>query len=78
MRPGADHLSIPFRFLNLDRDTPMHMAPDLRVRVHDDDLAHLVLDGIVFLPLTRFRRNHKGTGSEHYPPRMLLSLRNYC
>ena len=69
---------MPVRLVNIDRDTPLLLPPDLREWVRDDDLAHFVLDAVAALPLTRFRLNHRGTGSEQYPPRMLLSLLIYC
>jgi transposase len=69
---------MPVRLVNIDRETPLLLPPDLREWVRDDDLAHFVLDAVAALPLTRFRLNHRGTGSEQYPPRMLLALLIYC
>ena len=65
------------RLVNIDRSTPLLLPPDLRDWVREDDLVHFVLDAIEALPLTQFRLNHRGTGSEQYPPRMLLALLVY-
>jgi len=65
------------RLVNIDRSTPMLLPPDLRDWVREDDLVHFVLDAVEALPLTQFRVNHRGTGSEQYPPRMLLALLIY-
>ena len=69
---------MPARLVNIDRSTPMFLPPDLRDWVRPDDLIHFVLDAVEALPLTQFRVNHRGTGSEQYPPRMLLALLIYC
>lgn len=66
------------RFKNIDRDTPMLLPPDLRDRVEEDDLVHFVIAAVERLPLSQFAVNHKGTGSEQYPPRVLLALLIYC
>ena len=51
--------------------------PDLRDWVRADDLVHFVLDAVDLLPLVKFRVNHRGSGSEQYPPKMMLSLLIY-
>jgi len=66
------------RFVNIDRQTPMLMAPDLRSWVCEDDLVHFVLEAVEAVPLSRFVVNYSGSGSEQYPPRMLLALLIYC
>ncbi len=67
-----------YRFKNIDRDTPMLLPPDLRDWVAEDDLVHFVIAAVERLPLSQFAVNHKGTGSEQYPPRVLLALLIYC
>ncbi len=68
---------MPVRLVNIDRSTPMFLPPDLRDWVPQDHLVLLVLDAVEALPLSQFRLNHRGTGSEQYPPRLLLALLIY-
>ena len=56
----------------------MLMPPDMRSWVPADDLAHFVLEAVEAVPVTDFQINWRGTGSEQYPPRMLLALVVYC
>ena len=65
------------RFVNVDRETSMLFPPDLRDWVRKDDLVHFVLEAVELLPLSNLRLNRRGTGSEQYPPRLLLSLLIY-
>jgi transposase len=69
---------MPTRFVNIDRDTPLLLPPDLRQWIPDDHLAHYVLDAVESLPLTTLRVNERGTGDEQFPPRMMLGLVIYC
>ena len=66
------------RFVNIDRDTPMLLPPDLRLWVPADHLAHYLLDAVEHLALTTLRVNDRGTGNEQFPPRMMLGLVIYC
>jgi len=65
------------RFKNLDRSTPMLLPPDLRDWVAEDDLVHFVIGAVERLPLSTFHVNHKGCGSEQYPPHLMLALLIY-
>ena len=67
-----------YRFKNIDRNTPMLLPPDLRDWVAEDDLVHFILAAVERLPLSTFHVNYKGTGSEQYPPHMMLALLIYC
>jgi len=69
---------MPARLVNIDRDTPLLLPPDLRQWVPQDHLAHYVLDAVENLPLTTLCVNERGTGDEQFPPRMLLGLVIYC
>ena len=69
---------MPARFVNVDRDTPLLLPPDLRQWIPENHLAHFVVDAVDSLPLTNLQVNERGTGDEQYPPRMLLSLLSYC
>ena len=62
------------RFVNLDHDTPLLLPPNLRDWVPADHLVHFILDAVDGLDLRQVRVNTRGTGSEQYPPRMLLAL----
>jgi transposase len=65
------------RFVNIDHDTPLLLPPNLRDWVPSDHLSHFILDAVDELDLRRVRVNTRGTGSEQYPPSMLLSLLLY-
>ena len=65
------------RFVNIDRDTPLLLPPNLRDWVPADHLAHFVVDAVEALDLRRVKVNVRGTGDEQYPPAMMLSLLIY-
>jgi len=66
------------RVVNIDRETPMLLPPDLRDWVQQDDLAHFLVDALALLDLSAATVNARGTGSEQYPPAMMLGLLTYC
>jgi transposase len=66
------------RFVNIDRNTPMLLPPDLRDWVQEDDLAHFLVDALALLDLSCAAVNARGTGSQQYPPAMMLGLLIYC
>ena len=43
-----------------------------------DHIVHFILDAVEEIPLSHFHVNHRGTGSEQYPPAMMLALLIYC
>jgi transposase len=65
------------RFVNIDRDTPMLLPPDLRDWVPADHLAHFIIDAVEALDLRQVKVNTRGTGDAQYPPSMLLGLLVY-
>lgn len=65
------------RLVNIDRNTPMLLPPDLRDWVREDDLVHFVIDAVAVLDVSAARVNQRGTGCEQYPPGMMLSLLIY-
>lgn len=65
------------RFVPIDRDTPLLLPPSLRDWVPADHLVHFVLDAVDALDLRQVKVNTRGTGSEQYPPHMLLGLLIY-
>jgi len=66
------------RMVNVDRETLLLMPPSLQEWVSHDDLVHFILDAVEQSDTTRARINHRGTGSEQYPPSMMLGLLIYC
>jgi transposase len=65
------------RFVPIDRDTPLLLPPNLRDWVPAGHLVHFVLDAVEALDLRQVKVNTRGTGSEQYPPHMLLGLLIY-
>ena len=65
------------RFVNIDRDTPMLMPPDMRDWVSDDHLVNFILDAVSLLDLSTAHVNHRGTGDAQYPPATMLALLIY-
>jgi len=65
------------RFVPIDRDTPLLLPPNLRDWVPSDHLVHFILDAVAALDLRQVKVNERGTGSEQYPPTMLLALLIY-
>ena len=66
------------RFVNLDRQTPMFLPCDLREWVPENHIVHFILDAVEQVPTAHFQVNDRGTGSEQYPPTMMLALLIYC
>ena len=66
------------RFVDVDRETPMLLPPDLRDWVAEDDLVHFIIEAVHRLPLEDFQVNQRGTGSRQFPPHMMLALLIYC
>jgi hypothetical protein len=56
------------RLVNVDRNTPMLLPPDLRDWVQEDDLVHFIIDALAVLDVSTARLNQRGTGDEQYPP----------
>jgi transposase len=65
------------RFVSIDRDTPLLLPPNLRDWVPADHLVHFIVDAVAALDLRQVKVNERGTGSEQYPPTMLLALLIY-
>jgi transposase len=65
------------RLVSVDRDTPLLLPPSLRDWVPADHLVHFILDAVDALDLRQVQINTRGTGSEQYPPAMLLGLLIY-
>src|SRR6267378_859898 len=69
---------MPARLVNVDRQTPMFLPCDLREWVPAGHVVHFILDAVEQIPTGYFHVNDRGTGSEQYPPTMMLALLIYC
>jgi transposase len=65
------------KYVNVDRETPMFLPPDVREWVAGNDLAHFILDAVESTDLTAARVNVRGTGDAQYPPTLMLALLIY-
>ena len=61
----------------VDRNTPMLLPVDLRAWLPQEHIVHFILDAVEGLDFHGFRINERGTGSEQYPPGMMLALLIY-
>jgi transposase len=66
------------RLVNVDRQTPMLLPPDLRDWVAENDLVHLVLEAVELCDLSGAQLNVRGSGSEQYPPSLMMGLLIYA
>ena len=65
------------RFVNIDRETSMLFPVDMRDWLPEDHLVHFVIEAIEQIEVTGFKVNRRGSGSEQYPPEMMLALLVY-
>ena len=65
---------IATRFINIDRNTPLLLPPDLRDWVPEDDIVHFVIEAVEGMRLATLKVHRRGSGSEQYPPKMMLAL----
>lgn len=56
----------------------MFLPCDLREWVPADHIVHFIVDAVEQIPTAHFKVNDRGTGSEQYPPTMMLALLIYC
>ena len=66
------------RFVSIDRDSPLLLPYDLRDWIPSDHIVHFILEAVELVNISSFQINHKASGSEQYPPHMMLSLLIYC
>ena len=66
------------RFVNVDRATALLLPADLRDWVPADDVVHLVIDAVEQMDVSGAAVNERGSGSEQFPPSMILALLIYC
>src|SRR6266700_2280779 len=75
---GVRSCSMAEGFVKVDREPPRFLPPDLREWVADNELAHLVLEAVELCDVRGARLNVGGSGSEQYPPTMMLALLIYA
>ena len=68
---------MPAKFVNIDRDTALLLPPDMRDWVPANHLVHFIVEAVGQLDLRLARVNERGTGSDQYPPSLLLGLLIY-
>lgn len=66
------------RLVSIDRETPMLMPPAIQDWVAEDDMARFVVEAAGALGEENCSFNWRGSGSEQYPPHMMLALLIYC
>jgi len=66
------------RCINIDRDTPLFLPPDIREWVPQGHIANYIMDAVGTINPQKFSFNERGTGNRQYPPSMMLSLLIYC
>jgi len=65
------------RQVTIDRETPLLLPPCLQDWLPENDIAHLILDAVELIGTNHYHVNHRGSGSEQYPPQMMLALLIY-
>jgi len=65
------------RFVNIDRETPMLFPVDMRDWLPEDHLVYFIIEAIEQIGVAGFKVNRRGSGSEQYPPEMMLALLVY-
>jgi hypothetical protein len=68
IRDGRGQRAMPARFVSIDRDTPLLLAPNLSDWVPDNHLRHFILDAVAELDL-RQAEGKKLTGRGPQPPK---------
>jgi transposase len=66
------------RFVNVDRDTPLLFPADLREWIPENHLVHFIIEAVEQLDVSGLKVNTTGSGSEQYPPAMMVMLLLYC
>lgn len=66
------------RLVSVDRETPMLLPPDLRDWVPANHIAHFILEAVEVIPESAMHLNWRGSGSQQYPPSMMLALLIYA
>ena len=77
-RSRIKQVGMSSHLVNVDRDTPLLLPPDLRQWVSPRDCVHFLIDTLPLLDLSRAVLNDRGTGSAQYPPGVMAALLIYC
>jgi len=56
----------------------MLLPVDLREWVPEDDIVHFIIESVESMNLSSVSVNKRGSGSEQYPPHMMVALLIYC
>ncbi|MDR2053897.1 MAG: hypothetical protein LBP80_10840 [Treponema sp.] len=62
------------RFVTINRDTLLLFPADLREWIPENHLVHFIIEAVEQLDVSSFKVNDTGSGSEQYPPAMMVSL----
>jgi transposase len=65
------------RYVTIDRETPMLFPVDMRDWLPENHLVHFIIEAAEQIDKSVFKVNGRGSGSEQYPPEMMLSLLIY-
>src|SRR5439155_20213334 len=68
---------MPARLVNIDRGAPLLLPPNLRDWVPANHLCLFIVDAVEELDLRQVKVKERGTGTEQYAQRLLLSLLLY-
>ena len=58
---GGVNISMSAKLVNVDRNTPMLLAPDLREWLPADHIVHFIIESVEGLDLRGFRVNERGS-----------------
>jgi transposase len=65
-------------FVTVDRNTPLLFPEDLWEWIAEDHPVHFIVEAIEQPDVWVFKVNERGSGSEQYPPEMMVLLLVYC
>lgn len=66
------------RLVNVDRETPLLMPPSIQEWIAEDDMARFIVEAVASVGEHHCSYNPRGSGSEQYPPHMMMALLIYC
>ncbi|MBK1724086.1 hypothetical protein [Thiocystis violacea] len=64
-------------FIPIDRDTPLLLPPRIQAYLPERHLARFVVEIVEQLDVSALVDAYRGTGSQPYPPAMLVTLLFY-
>ena len=62
------------RFVDIEWENPMMFPVDMRGWLPEDHLVHFIVEAIKQINISGFKVNKRGSGSEQFPPEMMLSM----